>query len=224
MAVAKKKKTRRGLIPIDGARVRDIRERRFAWTRLELAQRIGKSESAVQAIESGATPSVYLKTFRAIGEAFGYDLETARLELSPRLDNNVPPVDRSRVVEIPTFDLSVAAGNWVHVPEVGRVCDDRLMDRGLFRVRVRGDSMTPRFADGDLVEFRCLIDGLPLEIGACYYVQRDDGEATFKQLAEVRDEVLILRAINAEQYPDPIPVERRAVIRMAKAVAIIREL
>lgn len=159
-----------------------------------------------------------------MADAFGLTLDQAREELTPQLDRNVDEYsERSVITAVPTFDLAVAAGHWVSVDETGEVSDAHQIDHGVFRIRIRGDSMTPRFKDGALVEFRCLRDGKHiLEVGRFYYVQRE-GEATFKQLAEIDDEQLVFRALNKRKYPEKMPVERRSIVRMALALFVLDE-
>jgi len=207
-------------VPIDAEKLRRLRERTLILTQGEFAERLKLSLSAYQNLESGRTKSVYIRTLRKIAEVA--DLPFDQIEMAVRRevpwDNNVEPYSEQAVPRIPSFDVAVAAGNWVDVPEAMQVCDPRQIDHGLFRIRLRGDSMSPRFKDGETIEFRCLRDGRDaLEVGASYYVQRD-GEATFKQLAEIGEDVLVFHAINRKKYPDPMPVDRRSIMRMAKAV------
>lgn len=210
-------------IPIDAQALRRLRERTLILTQGEMAERLGMSLSAYQNLESARTRSVYVRTLRRIADTAKIPYDDAFALLSPAWDENVEPYSKDQLPPvIPMFDLAVAAGRWVDVDETGQVCDPQQIDHGLFRVRIRGDSMTPRFKDGDVVEFRCLRDGRDaLEVGAFYYVQKDH-QATFKELVEIGEETLVLRAINRKKYPDPMPVERRSIVRMARAIAVVK--
>jgi phage repressor protein C with HTH and peptisase S24 domain len=217
---------RDGRVPIDGASVRNLRERRFAWTRTELAQKIGKSESAVQAIERGETPSVYSKTFRSLAEAFGMTLEEAKTELSPKAtwDQNVDMSSIQPVEDVPEFKLGICCGGWADVTELGVVDATKLGKVKRFRVYCDGDSMEPRFPTGSIVEF-VKLDPLNdrLKVGRAYYVQVGS-EATLKELVKVDRGRLIFRAINVAKYPDQIVVNAREVVNLARAEYLIQRL
>ncbi len=101
----------------------------------------------------------------------------------------------------------VQAGAWTGAPafpdaEARLHCPARCGPE-TFVLRVRGESMAPRFLDGDLI----YVDpGVEARSGA-YVVMRDGaGEATFKQLVE-EDGRRYLRAANPD-WPSPI-VEAR---------------
>jgi hypothetical protein len=156
------------------------------------------------------------------GEPVEYPREPALPD--PALDPPTatpPPFDTSTfqpLVEIPLFDLSLAAGPWADVLDVPGFCGDAAISQGLFRVRLSGDSMSPLYKSGMIVEFECLRDGRhQLSIDRDYYVQKEDGSATFKRLAKIEDDTLTIRAINKKRFPEPMIVERRDIVRMAVA-------
>jgi SOS-response transcriptional repressor LexA len=121
-------------------------------------------------------------------------------------DENVEPFSEHPIgVEPPFFDLPIAASGWVSVTDNqdgGYHVSPAQIAQGLFRVRVRGDSMQPKFPDGCIVEFKLMRtpEGVPdcgaVIVGKRYYVQLDDGTGTFKELAEYGADGLTLRAIN----------------------------
>lgn len=68
------------------------------------------------------------------------------------------------------------------------------------------------------MEFRCLRGtGNVIDIGSAYYVQKRDGTATFKIVDRLDEEMIVLRALNRQKYPKPMPVLREDIVRMAKA-------
>lgn len=145
---------------------------------------------------------------------------TAELVMRGAL-SNVDPYSKKLVSEIPIFDLAVAAGSWTEIPEEIRLHQPGQVDAGMFGIRVRGDSMKPRWPDGSLVVFRCMRDGRDmLEIGEDYYVQVD-GQGTFKRLEKIDEETLVFRAINRRKYPAQMPARRAEIVRMAKALHMI---
>jgi hypothetical protein len=142
----------------------------------------------------------------------------------PPLDRNVDPYSEQKIpTEIPLFDLSVACGSWADVGESMEVCDPRAIEQGLFRVRLSGDSMSPKWKNGDIAEFKCLRWAEDvLEVGKDYYVQRDDGTATFKTLVAADENGITLQAINKRKYPDRMAVPMIGIVRMANALAKIQ--
>lgn len=138
------------------------------------------------------------------------------------VDENVDPYSEVKLLApIPVFDLAVAAGKWVDVSEIGEIRDPGMIAQGLFRVRVRGDSMKPAYMDGSMVEFHCLRAGgdEDVEVGRDYYVQRADGTATFKRVAAIEDGIIRLEAVNRRKYKTPLTVARTEIVRIARAVA-----
>lgn len=140
-------------------------------------------------------------------------------------EENVEPYSEQTISEpIPLFDLCIAAGHWVDVidnEDGGHRVTDAQIRQGIFRVRLRGDSMTPRFPDGAVVEFRLLRtpEGTPdFEATAaeeCYYVQKRNGTATFKCLVSRDETTLTLRAINKRKYKEPLSCEVEEVVKLA---------
>ena len=102
----------------------------------------------------------------------------------------------------------VQAGAWTEAPEFADAearlhCPARC-GPDTFVLRVRGESMAPRFLDGDLI----YVDpGVDARSGAYVVVRDGAGEATFKQLVE-EDGRRYLRAANPD-WPNPI-VETRS--------------
>ena len=143
------------------------------------------------------------------------------------VENVEPYSETTLVAEIPFFDLPIAAGGWTQVTDNedgGYRLTTAQKQQGLFRVRVRGDSMMPKYPDGTIVEFKMLLtsDGMrdctKLEIGKRYYVQLDDGMGTFKQLADCTREGLALLATN-RAYKKKLLAPFDRITRLAVAVA-----
>ena len=156
-------------------------------------------------------------------------LSDALKEFSPttELDRNIEPYGEEHFeAEIPLFDLPIAAGGWESVwdnQDAGHHICDKQLRQGVFRVRVRGDSMSPRYPDGCVVEFKCMMSeqGTPdfdgLEVGKRYYVQLDDGSGTFKELAAIEPDHLLLRALN-RKYKTPLRADISRIQKLARAV------
>lgn len=137
-------------------------------------------------------------------------------------DRSIEPYsEQPMMAEVPMFDLSVAAGTWTDVSDVeGVMLTEDQIRQGLFRVRIAGDSMKPDYQSGEVIEFKCLRvahEG-PIE-GADYYVQKNDGTATFKRMADIDEDSYTLVAVNTKKYNKPLIVSKQEVVRMARAVA-----
>jgi hypothetical protein len=181
------------------------------WAEANL--RLAREQEVQKAFESGA------KFRRAVDEMAR---AVANRADAAGVDQNVEPYSEQPVPRIPTFDLPLAAGPWVEVEQIAEIREPGMIDQGLFRVRLRGDSMSPEYPDGQVVEFKCLrVEYEGAEVGRDYYVQKSDGTATFKRLDDVTEDELVLVAINRMKYPEPMRVARGLVVRMAAAVARI---
>lgn len=219
-------------LAVYGEEFRKIREERFL-TLGEMAEKLGMSLGGVARIEGKFVTRVMPKTLRRLADLVGATPEGVKARvaltaeqlaahgkesLGEKGEDAIDPADVQQLDEIPTFDLSVAAGEWADVLDVPEVCGHDQIAQGLFRVRISGDSMLPTYKTGMVIEFECLRDGGNiLQAGRDYYVQRNDGAATFKRLQKIAEEELILRAINAKKYPKPMPVARTSITRMALA-------
>jgi transcriptional regulator with XRE-family HTH domain len=209
---------------ISGQKLRELRSR-HALTQTEFGQKIGLSEPRVRQIESGEWSAVRPGVLRRLAEFMQKTPEEVSKELAPGgvvrngkiSADNVDLSTMRPVPEIPTFNLAVAAGTWTEVAEVAELRDPGQVADGRFRIKIAGDSMTPAWPDGALVEFRCLRWGVDeLIIGEDYYVQRDS-EATFKRLVLLDEESMTFEALNRKKYPRPIVVQRADVVRMSRA-------
>lgn len=108
------------------------------------------------------------------------------------------------------------ADEWVHAPD--------LRDPDAFAARVVGDSMAPRYSEGDIVIFSPERDTPP---GAdCFVRLERDGESTFKRVYfetdEQGDEWIRLQPLN-DAYPVR-RVRREDVAGMYAAAYVVREV
>lgn len=123
--------------------------------------------------------------------------------------------------EIPIWDIDVAAGRWSPVPIAELNLNDprqrRIVERGLFRLRIEGDCMEPDYPHGSVIEFQLFRhDDEPLIVNSDYVFCRIDGTATFKKLVAKTDEILSLAAINQLTHPGIFTVPTQEIGRMAK--------
>jgi hypothetical protein len=199
-------------------------------TQAEFGRRVGLSEARVSQLERSPSIGVFTRVLHRIADIASKPVDRIAVELAPDdlpLDENLEPYGEIAVPEIPTFELPIAAGPWMELPEVDSISDMRVIKDGRFRIHIRGDSMEKKYLDGSLIEFRCLKPEIPgvqrasrLETGKDYYVQKAEC-ATFKTLESFDEMQLVFRAINRKKYRDPIIVLRSDISRMAQAEFIL---
>jgi SOS-response transcriptional repressor LexA len=206
---------RNGIVNVPGAFLRKMAELSgvtFNRLRFELAPDAG--EIALEDIDEQETLSLSEEDHRG---------KLPKLTAPPRrpIEENVERYTEQAVDEIPMFDLSLSAGPWSDVLDVPDICDPQMIQRGLFRVRISGNSMSPDYKSGMILEFRCLRPGEDrIEVGKDYYVQRDDGSATFKRVEAIYDGHIVLQALNRKLFPQPFEVQRSEITRMARCVGV----
>ena len=163
-----------------GERIR-ARRLKLGWTVQKTATLAELSQSFVSRVESGKcrySPDSLLKIAGALG------ISVAELH---RGDSNVEfaaPDTRS----VPLLD-SVQAGAWREVNE--KLMDGEIREMvpvnldyppSTFAMRIEGDSMEPRFRQGDIIVVNPTISPRP---GSYVVATEETGEATFKQYRDV---------------------------------------
>lgn len=197
-----------------------IARKSSGWTQKQLADRAGYDVSVISRIERDddtVAPRTVATVCAAVSVPF--DLAAAIREREAWDGVATEPVT---LVEPPTYDQAIAAADWVYVDAEGEEGIE-VIRQGLFRVRISGRCMEPKFPDGSIVEFRVVrLNGMPqIEAGAAYYVQRSDGAATFKLAYPLTGgEGIELRPINRKVCRHPLRVEWQEISRLARAVAI----
>lgn len=162
-----------------------IRRKEIGMSQTELADKIGSTKQNIYKYENGIITNIPSDKVEAIAAA----LSTTPAVLMGWADKttNAPSFNQiiGRVVSI-RFLGPVAAGynqiandehEYLNVPEdwLGRRRPD-----DFFALRVKGDSMYPKYCNGD--EILCLHDESPAESGQVYVVLYGDDEATLKKI------------------------------------------
>lgn len=165
--------------PLDiGAAIRRIRERKDLKVD-KAAAAAGLNKSTLSKVENGKQgwngPLLY-KIAGALGVEvidFFNEAETGNVETAPEIKGTVPLISW------------VQAGHWndvidnLHPGEGERISTTYRVRKHTYALRVRGDSMEPKFPDGAILIVEP--DENP-EPGAYVIVRHNGGEATFKQL------------------------------------------
>jgi len=178
-------------------------------------------KSRIEAV--GTVRASIVSEMRRAGLPVGEDAELPSLAQRAGIEDKMERIagwpGAAAAREIPLFELSVAAGPWTDVSEAWEGSGPQGAGDGPFRVRLAGDSMSPVYKSGDIVEFRPLLPGEePVALGD-YLVQIEGGLATFKSLEKVSESELVLRALNRARYRAPVVVQRKKVVMLARAVA-----
>lgn len=186
---------------------------KLAKTRAQLRAITAEPRTSWEIILFGAEAA---ETARGVDELFA---KNKRNWPTTKEDDDGPGrIIRDHLSEIPLFELSLAAGPWSDVADLPEICGPDSLRQGLFRVRLAGDSMLQKYKSGVIVEFECLRCEMDsMEIGRDYYVQKNDGTATFKRVENATELELTLRALNRKKYPKAMIVERSTIVRMAVA-------
>ena len=161
-----------------GKRIRD-RRLRLGWSTTKVATLAGISQSFLSRIENGTHAGSW-ETYMKIAGALGVSMDS--LVLSNRSNVEHAEIGTRRV---PVLDY-VQAGQWTAVnrlpDEIAEMQETIVTDLELppstFALRIKGQSMEPRFSAGDIVVINPTIQPQP---GDFVVATSGDGEATFKQ-------------------------------------------
>lgn len=182
------------------------------WSQESLAKFAGVSSKTVSRLENGGT--VESKSITLISHA---------LQILPPTwgDVNMP----KEIAPIPEWDAEIACGTWIDcsTAQLDTHKQADVIRRGMFIVRVSGDSMLKDYASGDRVLFRIVrFDEEALIPGADYYWQRFDGQCTLKRFVRKIDNRFVLAAINKKKYPKPLEVTWDDLARVAIVESIVK--
>ncbi len=203
---------------------RRIKERRLAkgMTLLELANKIGVREATVQRYESGAIKNIKYNTLIKIAEALDCKPEYLMSWSDKPHGNSNNPKQKKNSVRIPVYG-NIAAG--VPIEEIEDVEDWEDFEingnngHDYIALRIKGDSMTPRICDGDVIIIRLQPT---VENGELAAVRVNDGfadsvDATCKRVKFTVDGGIMLQSLNPD-YP-PMYYSRQDILE--KGVEII---
>lgn len=178
-----------------------IKNRRIelGMTMNDVAKAVGVSEATVSRWESGDIANMRRDKIAKLAEV---------LHVSPAvimgwedIDNNIKPVKLSSSITIPVYDR-VPAG----VPIEAIEPIDEYIDvpakyfkggKKLFGLKFKGDSMFPKYLDGDIIVVREESD---CESGQDCIVYVDGYDATLKKVIKKADHI-ILQPLNPEYEP-----------------------
>ena len=168
-----------------GERIKQLRIER-GLTQEELADKLGyKHKTSISKIESDARRLTQPK-IQAIADIFGVSPSELLLGVS---DDEMPKPKKNRV---PVLG-KVAAGYPIEAVEniidYEEISDEMARTGEYFALQVKGDSMLPRFADGDVVIVRKQED---IESGDIAIMLVNGDEATIKKVQKFEDGINLI--------------------------------
>ena len=191
-----------------------------------VARDAGLTKDAIWRIETGRASAPRWDTLNKLAGVFGIDVKdliAARDQTEPSLPDDIEPAP-AQPINIPEWDCEIAAGDWLDASMCQLDAEQQraIVARGLFIVRVRGDSMTPHYKSGARVMFQIvrLDEGGPIK-GRDYYWQHSDGRCTLKRFAGADEDAYTLQPTNRKYKRIVLPKQELA--RLAVVAAILTD-
>lgn len=189
-----------------GQRVKDRREE-LDITQERLAYLVGITRVGITKIELDQTKNARANTLLAIARALHCDPEWLLTGKASKLSNKKT---NTNIEAGPIIHQYVPEINWVQAGD-WTITEDDTGDGPMhpcpvkcsnltFALRIKGDSMEPRFEEGDLI----FIDPEQLDPSSGKFIvaqMEGNSEATFKQL-QITDGQKMLKALNPDYPPD----------------------
>lgn len=181
-------------------------------SQLEVAQFLGISKGQMSKLVSGSSSLKAEQLQRILTNNRGWNTEYLTDPVWQKLEDGKFPQKETRTNEgIPLIPLEAVAGpgntvyedmtveNYYYVSEF-KECD--------FLIRVKGDSMSPKFSGGDLLACRKVMDTYFLQWGRCYVVYTRSQGVMVKRLQPSEKEGYIRCVSDNEKYaPFDVPTE-----------------
>lgn len=137
---------------------------------------------------------------------------------SQKLDPNIDFALAREIVKVPIVN-DIPASGFVRSFE-DMISEDYIyttvLRQGTFALRIKGDSMSPRYEDGDLV---ILYPDVFFENGKVYAIVANDSEATLKTVYREGD---ILRLVPSNKKFPEIKVHIKDVIRLYRVAQLVK--
>lgn len=193
-------------------RLKDLRKRR-GYSQAALADKLGLSKSTIGAYETGdIVPSI--EALELIADFFGVDLDyLAGRNIRPRaLDAIRIKVYGSIPAGIPLEAIEDVIG-WEEIsPEM------TFGGKEYFGLKVKGDSMLPKYLDGDIIIVQRQTN---CDSGDDCVVYVNGNEATLKKVIKRRD-CIVLQPLNTQYEPMIYSYDEGEKVRIAGVVKELR--
>lgn len=217
-----------------GQRIRRLRDSR-GWSLDRLSLESGIRRDAIWKIEDGRVRRPQGGTLESLSKAFTIPIADLIETLPPPANNILPDFERhygepaniqhapKQIPSIPEWTAEIACGHWIDCAAIAMDMDNDVQAdtarRGMFIVRVMGDSMKPTYKPGNRVLFRVVrLDDEPLRIGADYYWQNSDGQCTLKRLKSIGEDEYTLAPLNRKYKPLNLAKQMLAKVAIVETI------
>lgn len=210
---------------ISGKKLSAVR-RALLQTQQEWAVALGWSVGNLRRVEGLDEAGVDLTSFRDLAVHLKMKPEELRKKIGVETEDpslrNTGSVQK--LYEVPFYELAMPASHWAELVDAEEVTNEtgniQAIDQGLFRVRIHGDCMEPKWHDGEIVEFRIWRHDSSFPVGRDVAVTDSNHMTTFKHLVGMADggDTIVLRAHNQQKYPGDIRLPKTMMVRMAVAI------
>lgn len=201
-----------------GERLRSFREV-LRLSRRAFAEPLGFTGDVQQSYEYGRSePSS--EYWRRLSECYPTS-DVKFLLTGHRTEPPLPAAD-IHLIRIPLVNRIPASGFVTAFDDVlieDWVTTTQLSHKGLFALRVNGDSMAPKIEHGDVV---ILAPDLPFVNGQIYAVVTSDGEHTLKTVRKEGEQFICI-PMNAQQYP-PALLSESQIMQLIRVIEVQKNL
>lgn len=219
-------------ISISGKIIASLRKK-MAFSQDEFAPMAGLKPANLKRIEQSAKPvSVYLSTARKLATSLNVAIDdlAEQSQIDAAIDlllDTLEPANiqhaPKQIPSIPEWTAEIACGHWIDCATIAMDMDNDVQAdtarRGMFIVRVMGDSMKPTYKPGNRVLFRVVrLDDEPLRIGADYYWQNSDGQCTLKRLKSIGEDEYTLAPLNRKYKPLKLAKQMLAKVAIVETI------
>lgn len=207
---------------IKGERVRSLRKDN-GYTQKKLSEKINSNIQTIGKIENNRIKDLKVSTLEKLADVFNTstDYLTGRSDISST--ELFSAMDQSNVFEIPVYG-KIPAGQPIEALEVDLgyvpVAKDMMRDRQLIGLKVIGDSMYPKYMEGDIIIIEITPDVHSGEDIVAFIGY--EHEATLKRFRRMSDHIE-LEPLNRE-YPIKkfYPNDRKKVRVLGRVIEIRR--
>lgn len=208
-----------------GKRVAEARAKRMMGQD-EFGALLEVSGQTIGNLENGKTKTLKQPAkLRKLMELIGATPEEFWEHVNQEPPSGLPPsVDPgAKTYNLPVWDLQASAAHW----SPAKICELNQNDpdhaaciaTGLFRLRIVGDCMAPKYPNGMICEFQ-VQRGNPAELkpNDDYVLCRSDNTCTFKRVVSADEETVVLKALNQKKYHGTFTVPTQEIVRVARYV------
>lgn len=201
-----------------GKRIKQLRNEN-GFTQEELGQKIGVKKAAIQKYENGSVVNIKKDRLKILAEVlsttpsyimgwaeFDEQLDTRKIkqEVDQMSHGTRIPILGKVAAGIPIEAIENLNGDeWEEIP------DEMATQADYFALRIQGNSMEPKFSEGDVVIVKKQDD---IESGDIAVVMVNGDDATVKKVMK-QDSGIVLVSLNSSVYP-PVFYDNKSIYEL----------